>query len=322
MLLDRFRNPAHYCGVFGHKPTYGICPATGHSIGSTLVDDDISVIGPLARSATDVEIALQAIAGPDEILARAHSFRLPGPRKRTLDKFRLAVVTNDKRAEVDQEIQDKISELGIFLRREHALVSFSDRPKFDTSDLDAIYMEMVRAAASVRLTDAQFGEATLRARNIAAGGTDIVSKMLRGSTMSHREWLQANEQRHRFRFAWDRFFDEFDLLLCPIAVTEAFPHSKLSIEERSLYVNGRNVPYTDQLFWAGYAGLCYLPAMVAPIGFTRTGLPVGVQIIARQYEDLTCIEFAKLLERHYQAFEAPQGYGFSPAARAAVERHG
>ena len=129
-------NPAHYCGVFGHKPTYGICPATGHSIGSTLVDDDISVIGPLARSPTDLEIALQAIAGPDEILARAHSFRLPGPRKRTLDKFRLAVVTNDKRAEVDQDIQDKISELGIFLGESMR----SSRFRIDLNSIRAILM--------------------------------------------------------------------------------------------------------------------------------------------------------------------------------------
>lgn len=307
-VAGSIRNPANYCGVFGLKPTYGVCPATGHSIGVTLVDDDISVIGPLARSPADLELALRAIAGPDEILARAYSFRLPDPRKRSLDEFRVAIVTDDKRAEVDQEIQDKILELGEFLKREHALVSFSDRPQFDTADLDAIYMMMVRAAASVRLTDDGFEEAMSRGKECTTGETDSMGNMLHGITMSHREWLQRNEQRHRMRLLWDKFFDEFDVLLCPIAVSGAFPHSDVSIDRRSLFVNGRNVPYTDQLFWAGYPGLCYLPAVVAPIGFTRNGLPVGVQIVARQYDDRTCIEFAKLIERDYQAFEPPPDF--------------
>jgi amidase len=307
-IAGSIRNPAHYCGVFGHKPTYGICPATGHGLTPHIADADISVIGPLARSAADLEIALRAIAGPDEIAARAFSFSLPPARKNSLRDFRVAIVADDPRAEVDNEVQRELEKLGEFLGREKAQVSFAARPDFDARDLDAIYMTMVRAATATRLSDAEFAEASARARATDLRATDIATKTLRGNTLSHRDWIVLNETRHEFRLAWHRFFAEFDLLLCPIAVTAAFPRTAIDVSIRSFTVNGKQVPYTDQLFWAGYGGLTYLPATVAPIGTTAEGLPVGVQIIGPQYEYLTCIEFARLLERHYRPFIAPPGY--------------
>ena len=133
--------------------------------------------------------------------------------------------------------------------------------------------------------------------------------MLRANTMSHRDWLAANEARHKMRWQWRAFFAEWDLLLCPPAASAAFPHDHEGERwERTIRVNGRDVPTTDQLFWAGFTGLAYLPGTVAPIGFTPAGLPVGVQIVGAQYADRACIEFARLLEREYQPFVPPAGY--------------
>ena len=75
--------------------------------------------------------------------------------------------------------------------------------------------------------------------------------------------------------------------------------------QRRISVNGKEVPTTDQLFWAGYSNLAYLPAAVAPVGLTPAGLPVGVQIVGPQYGDRTCIHFAGLIERAFQAFQPP-----------------
>jgi amidase len=133
--------------------------------------------------------------------------------------------------------------------------------------------------------------------------------MLRGSTTSHRDWLAANEARQKMRWKWAEFFKEYDLLLCPAAASAAFPHDHVGERhERTIEINGRRVPTTDQLFWAGYSGMCYLPSTVAPAGFTKSGLPVGVQIIGPQYGDRTCIQMARLLERDYQAFVPPSNY--------------
>jgi amidase len=83
-IASSIRNPAHNCGVYGHKPTYGLCPLRGHALGEALSGADISVIGPLARSATDLAPALAALAGPDEIEASGMHFSLPPPRRTKL----------------------------------------------------------------------------------------------------------------------------------------------------------------------------------------------------------------------------------------------
>jgi amidase len=133
--------------------------------------------------------------------------------------------------------------------------------------------------------------------------------MMRANTASHRDWLAANETRHKMRWRWAEFFRDWDLLLCPVASSAAFPHDHEGERyERTLAVNGRRVPATDQLFWAGYSGMAYLPSTVAPCGFTPAGLPVGVQIVGPQYGDRTCIEFARLLEREFQGFVPPPDY--------------
>jgi amidase len=133
--------------------------------------------------------------------------------------------------------------------------------------------------------------------------------MTRANTMSHRDWLALDEARHRMRWAWAEFFKDYDLLLCPPAASAAFPHDQQGERhERTIRVNGRPVPTTDQLFWAGYSGMAYLPSTVAPAGFTAGGLPVGVQIVGPQYGDRTCIEFARLLEAEFQAFVPPAAY--------------
>jgi amidase len=133
--------------------------------------------------------------------------------------------------------------------------------------------------------------------------------MMRAYVMPHRTWLQVNERRHQMRLAWDRFFDDWDVMLCPAAASAAFPHDQLGDRhERMIEVNGRRVPTTDQLFWAGYSGCFYLPSTVAPLGLTPQGLPTGVQIIARQYDDMTSLHFAELIEEHFHSFQPPPGY--------------
>jgi amidase len=132
---------------------------------------------------------------------------------------------------------------------------------------------------------------------------------MRAYTMSHRDWLAWNERRHQLRLRWAEFFKEWDVLLCPAAASAAFPHDHAGERhERTIEVNGKRVPTTDQLFWAGYPGVAFLPASVAPCGLTPDGLPVGVQIVGPQYGDRTTIHFARLLEREFQPFTPPPGY--------------
>jgi amidase len=212
-------------------------------------------------------------------------------------------------AEVDRAVQDRLQALADFLGRQGTRVDDRARPDLDPAEVQRVYVLLLRAATSGRQSDAEF-----RANAVAAAALDpddqsYRARMLRGNALSHREWLALNEARHRLRWRWAEFFRAWDVLLCPAAASAATPHDHAGERwERAVIVNGRPVPTTDQLFWAGYSGVAYLPSTVAPCGFTPAGLPVGVQIVGPQYADRVCIDVARRLERDFQPFVPPPGY--------------
>ena len=303
------RDPAHYCGVYGHKPTYGICSPQGHALPGSVAAQDISVIGPLARSADDLKLALGVIAGPDAIDARGWRLALPKPRKTALKDFRIGVMLSHPTAEADASVQTAIDGLAQWLGKQKAKVDYNARPDFDPDEAHRVFLALVRSATSGRQSPQQFARwADLAARRGAAD-MSYEAQAARGNTLLHKDWLGLNERRHQLRLAWARFFETFDVLLCPAATTPAFAHNQNGERwERMLEVNGKPQPTTTQMFWAGYSGMCYLPSTVAPVGFSNEGLPVGVQIVGPQYGDLTTIELARQIERGYGGFVAPQGF--------------
>jgi amidase len=303
------RNPAHYCGVYGHKPTWGVVSPKGHAVAGNVAYPDINVVGPLARGAADLEIAMDVIAGPDAIDGRGWKLALPRARKKKLRDFRVAVKLSDPNAEVDRSVQDELQKLADFLAKKKVKVSDTARPDIDTTELYDVYLRMLRAATSAGTTQEIYERAAADAAALPADDMSYFAQMQRGVSLPHRTWLRLNEKRHRMRLAWDAFFEDCDLMLCPVSVTAAFPHNQQGLRHlRTIEVNGRKVPVVDQVFWAGYAGITLMPAAAAPIGETKEGLPIGIQIIGRQYDDYTCIEFAKLLEQEYRSFVPPPGF--------------
>jgi amidase len=186
-------------------------------------------------------------------------------------------------------------------------VSRGARPDFDSHALYIHYMIMLRAAAAASTPDEDFAEAQARAQGVDWRTRDVGLANAYGLSLSHRDWLRLNEQRLGVAAKWAAFFENHDVLLCPVLATAAFPHTDAPPQGRTLTVNGHEVPFENQLFWAGYAGLPHLPASVAPIGQTPEGLPIGVQIIGPRLGDLTTLRFAQLLEQRYRAFQPPPG---------------
>jgi amidase len=303
------RNPAHFCGVYGHKPTWGIIPRAGQALPWQTAPVDIDVVGPLARSTDDLALALSVMAGPEAIEAAGWQLRLRPPTKKRLRDFRVALMFDAPGFPVDRDVTDRLQALGEFLGRQNVKVDARARPTIDTGEAWDVYVRLLRSATSDRQSDADFETNAGIARGLAADDRSYYARAIRATVLSHRDWLATNEARHRMRRAWAEFFTKYDLLLCPVAGTAAFPHDhKGERHERTLVVNGKRVPVTDHLFWAGYTGASYLPSTAAPCGFTPTGLPVGVQIVGPQYGDLTCLAFSGLLEREFQGFVPPPGY--------------
>ena len=304
------RNPAHYCGIYAHKPTWGVVSPRGHALDGRVAYADISVVGPMARGAADLEVALAAMAGPDEVDGQGWRVELPKARHERLSDFRAAVLTSVPHAEVDDAVQAGVMAVADALAKAGARVSDNARPDLDTLEVDRLFRRLLGAAMSGRQQEEVFRRNLERTKTIDPTDFSSMAQNLRASTLYHRDWLVSNEARHKMRIRWAEFFSEYDVLICPPVTTAAFPHNHAGEPfERTLVVNGRERPIAEQLFWAGYSGLFYLPSTVVPAAQTPQGLPTGVQIIGPQYGDLTCIRLARLLEREYRAFTPPPGYG-------------
>ena len=307
-IASSIRTPAALCGLFGHKPTFGICPTRGHTVRGNLAPLDILVIGPLARSAGDLALSLSIVAGPDEIDGGGYRLALPAPRKKRLGEFRVGIVLDHPTAAVEGAVKDRLQALADFLGRQGTRISDTARPDIDPHDVHRTFDVLLRAATSARHSDAERDGVAADLAALPPGTDTKQSRMMRVITLSHRDWLLLNEQRHRMRWKWHEYFQAYDLLLCPVLCTAAHPHTEIPPYERSMTVDGVERTFMEQIFWSGYAGVSYLPASVAPIGLTDDGRPVGVQIVGPHCGDRTTIAFAGLLEKEYRAFVPPPGF--------------
>jgi amidase len=302
------RNPAHYCGVFGLKPTWGVIAPKGHGLPGAHAYGDISAVGPLTRGAEDLEVALDAMAGPDEIDGVAWKLDLPKCPATSLKELRVAVKLSDRNCQVDSAYMDRLQALVDALAKRGARVREIE-PKLDSRRLHEIYVLLLRSATSARTPQADVERWQRALADRGADTEPYLDQMVRGNVLLHRDWLKLNNERQGFRRTFAAFFEDWDILLCPAAASAAWPHDHANDRwQRKITVNNKAVATTDQLFWAGYSGVVYLPSTVGPAGLTTAGLPVGYQAIAASGRDKTAIAFSRLVEREIAGFIPPPGY--------------
>ncbi|MBJ7412339.1 MAG: hypothetical protein JHD15_18520 [Phenylobacterium sp.] len=275
------RVPAAFCGVYGHKPSYGLVPTRGHAPpgldGGPIA---LAVVGPLARSAADLDLALGVVAGPEPHEAKAYTLNLPPPRHAELADYRVLVLDQHPAAATDHEIRDALDALARRLDDLGARVDRSSDLLPDLAAQHAVFLALVGAAMS----------------RGSPGGT----------TMNAHEWMNTLDAQVMFCRRWAVLFASFDVVITPTFGVVAFEHvDEPDGARRILNIDGQATPYFNQIAWPGVALLPNLPATAAPIGFTRGGLPIGAQIIGPYLEDRTTIAFARLLEREFGGFKAP-----------------
>ncbi|MFV0258756.1 MAG: amidase [Acidimicrobiales bacterium] len=308
-IAGSIRNPASMCGVVGHKPSYGIVSARGQIPGppGTLTQADIAVVGPLARSAADCELALDLLAGPDDWHDLAWSFRLPAARTRRVDELRVAVWADDEYCPVDPEIAGAIRSVADELAAAGAVVDHTARPDgFDFARADGVFDQLLGAAEAAGWSHAEIEDLAARAAagELPAGGLGVI-----GAPIRHRAWLSANERRLQMRARWREFFTHWDIVLAPVSPTVAIPHDhSMPMTDRWIDVAGTSRPYTDQMRWLGLFGVVYLPVTVVPLGLHSTGLPFGVQVVGPFLEDRTALAAAALIEDITGGTPCPPGW--------------
>jgi amidase len=273
------RVPAHFCGVFGHKPSFGLVPITGHAPPTSEGPSDpvqFGVVGPLARTASDLDLAMGVLAGPEGDQARGYRLNLRAPRAAALKDFRVLVIGAHPLAGVDAAVLGPIEALAERLRR---LGAKAEHESDLVPDLEAghqTYMQML---------------GTVLSRGAPAGGRPPIDA---------HAWMSGMDTIARHRSQWAALFEDFDVVLAPPFGTAAFPHQESpDWGARSLIIDGQETPYGAQIAWPGLAGFPGLPSTCAPLARTAGGLPTGVQIVGPMFEDRTPIAFAGLIEREF-----------------------
>lgn len=279
-IAGSIRVPANWCGVCGHKPSWGIVPQRGHlpPPPGALAESDLGVMGPMARDVADLELTLDILAGPTELSAVGWRLELPPARASTLGELRVATWLDD----ADYPVE---SDVGAVL--DAAVAALSD--------------------AGARLVDTK-PPVTL-AELVGLHQVLLYPLMDPTSTLSHRQWMSANERSELLRAKMADFFRDVDAVLMPITVVPAVKHDHHEpFIERLIPFGDESRSYFDLFGWVGLATVAYLPATAVPVGRTGEGLPVGLQVIGPYLEDRTTLMVARHIERLLGGFVAPPGY--------------
>jgi amidase len=262
----------------------------------------------MARSAEDLDLAMGVLAGPDDAHAVAWRFALPAPRHTDLRSYRVAAWIDDRDFPLDREVEEPLRATVAALRAAGARVDETARPFADARGAFELYERLLWGAMIPGFPDAVF-QGMLA--NLAANPDDwsAFGRGARAGVQYHRDWAYSNEAAAQLRARFAEFFRSFDVLLMPVNPVPAIPHDQTGdLFHRTIQINGAPAEYLEMLKWISPATLCYLPASTAPVGRTRAGLPVGIQIVGPYLEDRTPIDFARRIGEVMGGFTPPPGY--------------
>lgn len=310
------RLPAHFCGVYGHKPSYNIVSMHGgkkpwktkHS--NYPVEIDLAVKGPLARSAEDLKLAMDVIVAPPSYQRKAIKIKLPDSRKSKLKEFRVGLWIDDSLYPPDNDVGNCLQKMVTELTKTGANLK-DKKPDIDLKQSHWLRGDLETATTSHFPPSGKYEWAMSQVKTLKDDDQSPTARWVRAMTGTHRDWNKLNEERAVMRQKWEDYFQDFDVLLCPVVRIAAHDHDHTKIISRTIQFDNETLNYWDVVGpWNSLSLVSYLPSTVAPIGFTPSGLPVGVQIIGPYLEDYTSIQFAKLLERMNGSYKPPKGFEF------------
>ncbi|MEM1187696.1 MAG: amidase [Pseudomonadota bacterium] len=305
------RTPCHFSGIYGHKSSFGLTSTQGYlPPGDDVVaESDLTVAGPIATCVDDLEQTLNLLAGAPREFSAAPRPCLAPASFASPSELRVAVWADDPFCPVENSVREHIEAAAETLTQLGASVDATARPAIDFEANHVNYVQLFMSVLSADMPRSVHDSA--RAAVAAADPEDMREPLLqmRGISLSLNDWRRQDDIRQRTRLAWEAFFEDFDVLLCPCVHVPAFRHDpNPDLQARHLTVNGVERPYGELTRWAGLTLNAYLPITAVPLGTTREGLPVGMQIAGRYLGDRTTLAVAKLLETHHRAFVPPPGY--------------
>jgi Asp-tRNA(Asn)/Glu-tRNA(Gln) amidotransferase A subunit family amidase len=285
------RVPAHFCGICGLKPTPGLIPSTGHRPPCMGPFALIGVVGPMARTVGDVSLLLRVMAGADWEDPMAAPFELPVAGDPS--ELRIGFFEHDDATPVTRETAEAVANAA-------RAASSAGYPveRFLPSALDrarTLWGVFFAKAGGTLLHGALHGaERTLPIlEEFAAGNAGSL-------TLGEGELLRAWMDRDTARAELLREMERYQVLLCPVASVPAFRHG-----EREWSIEGRHVSYLSAMSYTQWFNILGNPAAVVPVGRSPEGLPIGVQVVGRPYEEQRVLAVAAAIERECGGYQPP-----------------
>lgn len=297
------RVPASFCGVFSHKPTWGVVSQRGHvpPHPGSHAERDLNVVGPMARSARDLRMLLS-------ILSTAPV--APRAPPADLAQAKIGLWLDDPLCPLDPEVRATLMAFADELRAAGAEVETIESP-VDMRTLLLTYQTLLGAVLGEDLPPRmlramEFGRPFAKRAMARGAGPLSSAAMTMAYTARHREWLAADAVRARLRHEIAEAFDDYTVILAPIAPVAAFPHDKRPFARRSLKTSdGGAFAYPSMLTWISLATALHLPATAIPAGVTASGLPVGAQLIGPTGSDGITLAVAQAIDENVRGFTPP-----------------
>ena len=279
------RVPAHFCGICGVKPTPGRIPATGHypqSVGPFAL---LGVVGPMARTVVDLKLLFEVMQGPDIGDPSAAPVPLRWPVPAELRKLRVGYFEGDGRTPVTPETRTAVQKAAEALRRAGFEVE-PFRPDH-LEDVRQLWWKFFGVAGGMLLGPMTRG----REAELSPILKEFNSWVAAEPPHTAQSLLDAWIERDVLRMQIFEQMEKFPVLLCPVASIPAFRHG-----ERSWQIEGKTVQYLDAWSYCEWFNLLGMPAASVPWGRSVEGLPIGVQISARPWEEELVLAIAEVLE--------------------------
>lgn len=308
-LGGSMRWPAHATGVFGLKTSWGLISTWG-SVPPPPErrpprNPDLLVAGPITRAAEDLALILPVLAGPRD--ATQPATPLAPSRRREAKGLRVALWAEDAFAPTDREVSAAVREAASRLAAQGAVIDEAARPSLRFAEAFEIYALLNHAVVAYGLPPKVRARIQAPARGFGPNDLSHQALQARGAGLTPSQYHQLSQRRAALKRQWVRFFESYDVVLCPPAPVAAIPHDHSpDIHARRLDVNGEQRPYLDFLLWACLATGADLPALSAPVMLSQAGLPLGVQIIAPMGQDLLAAAVGGMVAAGGDGVRAPR----------------